>query len=286
MPRLDGLHEKELFVEDKAINYIISKDNLLEYPDHWHDALELVYITKGQHKISVNQELYVLKEKDILFISPGDIHSVSPYLEGSEKLYLQIHSDLLEQLYRLGLDKAFIYRSHIFRYEASLEEISIGEHLLKLAEALSQKEAGSRLFLIARLCDIFDQLIAVEKHKMISSFAGNPGRLKGLRRLDTAFTFIEKNYAESISLKDVAAFTGFNEAYFSRLFKDIYGKNFNVFLKEYRVKKCEHLLMQANTITEAALSSGFNSVTTFNRVFKEVKGCTPREFLRMTTQCR
>lgn len=282
MVKLEGLHEVGLFTESNNINFIYSKDNELDYPKHWHNALELVYVINGEHKIFVDQVQYILREKDILLVTPGDIHSVSPFVPDSEKIYIQFHSNLLESFYELGLNKSLIYKSHFLPYEHSQVDSLIGEQIAKLAESLSVEGHHSSLFVTARMCDLFSLLTEKIVNSIVNDDEDKNTKVHGLKKINTAFEFIEKNFENAISLKDVADHTGFNEAYFSRIFKEIYGKNFNIFLKEFRIKKCEHLLMNANTITEAALSSGFNSVTTFNRVFKEVKGCTPSEYLKMT----
>jgi len=81
------------------------------------------------------------------------------------------------------------------------------------------------------------------------------------------------------SLNDAACAAGFSEYYFSRLFKNVMDRGFSDFLNEVRLKKAEILLADPDiTITEAAHRSGFNSISTFNRVFRSVKGCSPGRF--------
>ena len=104
----------------------------------------------------------------------------------------------------------------------------------------------------------------------------NLKKVFGLEKINNAFVFIEKNYREEITLKDVSKAAGFSEYHFSRVFKEIMEKNFHCYLNEFRVKKAEKLLMKNDiTITQVAYDSGFNSVVTFNRIFKVIKGCTP-----------
>ena len=89
-------------------------------------------------------------------------------------------------------------------------------------------------------------------------------------------------YQKEISLTDISDAVGFSETYFSRIFKNIYGKSFHTFLNEFRVKEVEKLLLHKPvTITEAAFSCGFNSVSTFNRIFKSIKGCSPSDYIKI-----
>ena len=51
------------------------------------------------------------------------------------------------------------------------------------------------------------------------------------------------------------------------------------YLNNFRITKTEWSLMgEKNSITEVAYKSGFNSVKTFNRAFKNLKGCAPMKY--------
>ena len=62
-----------------------------------------------------------------------------------------------------------------------------------------------------------------------------------------------------------------------------FGKNFNEFINEYRVRaileKMQHEKYRQQTIASLAYDCGFNSLSTFQRSFKAVTGITPREYL-------
>jgi AraC-like DNA-binding protein len=67
--------------------------------------------------------------------------------------------------------------------------------------------------------------------------------------------------------------------HFTRFFKDTTGMTFWQYLNNYKVSKAVNLLINtSDSISEIAFNSGFNSIKTFNRVFKQVKGCSPSEF--------
>jgi AraC-like DNA-binding protein len=62
-----------------------------------------------------------------------------------------------------------------------------------------------------------------------------------------------------------------------------FNKSFNDFVNEYRVEEVKKRLtataLQKLTIMGIALDCGFNSKTTFNRIFKEVTGMAPSRFI-------
>lgn len=66
-----------------------------------------------------------------------------------------------------------------------------------------------------------------------------------------------------------------------------YSKGFNDFINTYRVEEVKQRLVDPNnsklSITGIAYESGFNSIATFQRVFKKHVGMTPSEFLKNNT---
>ena len=73
-----------------------------------------------------------------------------------------------------------------------------------------------------------------------------------------------------------------NRTYVSRLINEEFNINFNEFVNRYRVKEARELLNSRNnylyTMELIAEKSGFGSVNSFTRVFKELEGVTPGQF--------
>ena len=85
-----------------------------------------------------------------------------------------------------------------------------------------------------------------------------------------------------ISLDGLSKVAGYSTCHFSRIFKKYSGTTFINYLNNRRVSAAELMLLEDNiSVTEAASAVGFSSLTTFNRVFKEINGCTPSEFKKL-----
>lgn len=71
-----------------------------------------------------------------------------------------------------------------------------------------------------------------------------------------------------------------NEHYLSRIINRHFGKNFNDLINNYRVEEAKERLMNEpdQQITTIGFEVGFNSIASFNRVFKEKTGISPTEF--------
>lgn len=98
-------------------------------------------------------------------------------------------------------------------------------------------------------------------------------------RLREITAFIRDNYSAPISREELAETVGVNPNYFSSLFNIYTGKKINEFISDLRLDKAsEMLILGSESVIDAAFSSGFESLTTFNRLFKKKYNCTPKEY--------
>ncbi len=72
---------------------------------------------------------------------------------------------------------------------------------------------------------------------------------------------------------------GISKDYFSRTFRSVTGMNYSKWLNMIRLEKATELLAdREKTLTEVAMLSGFQSISSFNRVFRAEKGMAPGEY--------
>ena len=97
--------------------------------------------------------------------------------------------------------------------------------------------------------------------------------------MNSAITYINEHYMDEMSLEDAALFAGFSKYYFSRMFKQFSGISFSEYLTRRRLNVASDLLVRTDQpIREIAQSSGFGSMATFNRIFRQHKNCTPSQY--------
>ena len=100
-----------------------------------------------------------------------------------------------------------------------------------------------------------------------------------INKFNTVMEYIDANYMSDLSLDAVAAAAGFSKFHFSRLFKQYTGFTFCDYIRHRKIKIAEELLNQSDlSVTEIAMQSGFVSLSTFNRVFRQLKNCSPTEY--------
>ncbi len=99
------------------------------------------------------------------------------------------------------------------------------------------------------------------------------------RRIVQAKLFIDSNYTSNIDLNKIADEAYFSKFHFIRLFKKIYGKTPHQYLTVVRIEKAM-LLLQANTpVSETCFSVGFESLSSFSKLFKHTVGITPSMYM-------
>lgn len=97
--------------------------------------------------------------------------------------------------------------------------------------------------------------------------------------ISKALEYIDKHYAEDISMVNVANYVSMNYTWFSEKFKEQVGMNFNDYLRRYRMEKAKLFLESgAFKVYEAAEKAGFKDVKHFMKTFKEMTGMTAGEW--------
>lgn len=99
------------------------------------------------------------------------------------------------------------------------------------------------------------------------------------RRIVQAKLFIDTHYDEKIDLNNISDEAYFSKFHFIRLFKSIYGKTPHQYLTSVRIDKAVTLLRNDNTVSEACLSVGFESLSSFSGLFKRIIGIAPSVYL-------
>ncbi len=100
-------------------------------------------------------------------------------------------------------------------------------------------------------------------------------------KINRVFDYIFNNFKEDISLQDVASIIPMSTAAFCRFFKLKTNRTLVEFIKEIRIGHAAKLLMEGNyNVTETCYKSGYNNISNFNKHFKEVKGLSPRDFIK------
>ncbi|MED4225499.1 response regulator [Neobacillus cucumis] len=102
---------------------------------------------------------------------------------------------------------------------------------------------------------------------------------KTLSVIEHAEAFILEKYREDISLEQTAEHVNLSSYYFSKTFKNEYGKTFIDYLTDIRIQKAKELMEETNlSLKEICYEVGYKDPNYFSRVFKKVTGITPKDY--------
>lgn len=234
----------------------IERDRDFSFPPHLHRCFEIIVLLSGEMSVTVGQECVTLRAGEAVVVFPNQIHSLES--QQSEHV-LCIFSPHLVRAYaaqvtqkapRLG---KFCPSSHLV------------EALLQMSPDVSVMEKKGLLY---SLCAEFDRCAVYGEKE-----AGDDMLLHKI------FSFVETAFTGNCSLGALSRALGYDYAYLSRFFKQTVGVSFNTYVTHYRLScVCELLKNTDMPIVQCAYESGFHSLRSFNRNFRQFLQKTPHQY--------
>ncbi len=125
--------------------------------------------------------------------------------------------------------------------------------------------------------DLRDWMRGIEQHLFREVEGARPDRLSKL--VAKAQSFIEHNSTRRLLLDEVAAHVGLSPSYFRHQFREIAGMSFRDFQVKMKIRQgCRLLLDPKPSVTDVALSLGYDSASKFAKMFRKYVGVSPREY--------
>lgn len=249
---------------------------------HWHDEIELMEITDGSLYYNINAQEIPLQTGDIIFVNSKYMHA--SYLKKSKGCAFNVvlvHPSLYASL-------PFIYASYA---KPLFEESKIDYILFRKGDGNHEKlkqlfhqmiqiekeaEIGYQLSLIACSYELLQLLytsidLEVPHHEVKDE--------QDLILLNKMTDYIYKNYADKISLRDIADKAHVSISKCARLFHKYMAHSPIDFLNLYRLEVSSNLLRSTTqSISYISASCGFDQQSHFANMFKKEYGCTPSSY--------
>lgn len=278
---LNGIRETVNFKTNTSLR-LYNNDQCEHYPLHWHTPLEIIMVIKNNYEVTCNNLNYLLNEGDILFISPGTIHSINAPKYG-QRLIFQADCSILQCLTEFSTILFMISPAlYITKKNSPTLYYPINNLMLKVYEEYTNDEILGEGLIYSMLIQIF---VLIGRNHTTYNKPFNTNDAKQNKYADKFLficDYINRHCTEDLNLDNIADLAGFSKFHFSRLFKQFTGVTFYKYLTKKRIAFAENLLVDPNiSITEVALHSGFSSLSAFTRMFKIMKDCTPTEFRSM-----
>ena len=101
---------------------------------------------------------------------------------------------------------------------------------------------------------------------------------KDYSRIEKAIVYINNNFREQPSLKEISTAVNMTPFHFQRLFSEWAGVSPKKFLQYVSLRYAKHLLQRNNTLMDVSHTIGFSSSSRLHDLFINIEGMTPGEF--------
>ena len=245
---------------------------------HWHKEIEIVVLYEGNVSLETAKESIILKKGDGVFINSEELHYFKKI--GDEKCVLI--SYVFDKSLVIGDKGSIIERKYIepLVQNKTLSLFKISEKLSRKLEEVffeyEDKKFGVEINIRNILSSVLLEIIIENREKLIEKKIYknlDSQRIKGM--LD----FIQKNYSNELTLKEIGEAVFIGERETLRCFARTIGISPIEYLKKYRVKVAANLLTTTDLpVTEICIQCGFNSPSYFSKSFQKVFNVTPRKY--------
>lgn len=247
-----------------------------EYPIHWHNAIEIIMPLTNDFEVVCGGNNYHLSERDILIIPAGTLHTLKA--NSGRRLILLCDNNAFSDNPALSDLCSVFSEPYLINADYDKEFLKSMNQIMKDIYILySNFSDVTEVYIYIKVLTI---LARVKEYQLSEIKYDDDGQYSEKFRM--VLKYIEQNYMNDITLEDLADLAGYSTYHFSRIFKKYSNMTFINFLNRRRVKAAELLLLESgSTITDVAMQVGFASLTTFNRVFKSINGCTPSDYKKL-----
>lgn len=254
----------------------------LDYPLHSHPEFEINLIIEGQGSRTVGDSIEDIPPVDLALLGPNLYHCWYNYpgkISRPHVVTIQFDQSMLPEK---------ILNSHLMqKIKKMLENSDRGICFRGTARDEATKKiiqlTGLKGFeQYIQLLDLLNFLAESDEYDILASANySDHNSISRSRRIKTVFAYIERNYTNEISMKEVAGIINMSESAFSHFFKKRTNQTFTRYLNNIRLGHASRQLIETtDRISEVCFSCGFSNISYFNRLFIKKYGLTPKDYRR------
>jgi AraC-like DNA-binding protein len=292
-PRInaEGVHTWSFDPACPAAVRFFLMDNRRHIRMNRHDYFEIFYLQQGEVVCHIENLSLPMRGGDLAIVKSAQYHSMRLPAHGAvsrakaASLYFRPEMIRATESAREGAE----YLTPFLAQKDSFPQVIAGQpelteevfSLIKRIHAeLHENSARARLAVKTYLKMI---LLLLIKH-----YAGHGDttetfnrRQRAIEQLSPLFDYLETHYQQPISVESAAAVLGLSKSQFMRLFKQVTGQPFVVYLNHLRIAKAQALLETTDlSISEVGLEVGFCNQSYFGSIFRNLSHMTPLQYRR------
>lgn len=241
------------------------------FPPHWHEHIELHYVLNGTSKITCNNKSYESSKGGLIIVNGNELHE--GYCKSNEL-------DCIVMIFEIGdFSKELANQNVIFQSLIEQDKV-IQDLMLGIYNEYKENKIAYKLSSKGMVYQLIAYLM---RNYVVASLSDSKNniRTQNLIRLNKVLLYIEEHYTEPISNLELASLIHLSVDRFNHIFKDSIGMSPLKYINEVRIKKSKHLLKTGEyTVSEVAITVGFNDINHFGRMFKKKYGYTPSSIVK------
>lgn len=253
--------------EVRNIDLTTKRNNFeLTFPEHIHKYIEIIYVNKGHQHIMIDGTEHIITEGNAAIVFPNILHSFPSENhnkhDGSDIVIVmcdpKLFGSLFPNLANFKPDNPFIDKN------------LINNNLKTALTALYPTNKFEINF--SWCCVILSYFLDILELKSQSKVPIDDITYK-------IVNYIEEHFTEPISRKSIAQALNVSECYISKVFTQKIKLNLRNYIGLKRAEYAATLIRTTDeTFTTISNFAGFDSLRTFNRMFKLAYNKTPQEY--------
>ena len=254
-----------------------------EYPAHSHEGYELNFVENAAGATrTIGDSHETIGNLDLVLITGSRLVHVWEQGTCPRQDIYEITIHIAPDTFRGSLIDKRAFASIRRMLERAQRGLAFPETAIRILreDIVNLAHSNDSFASVIRLFNLLYRLSLVEDAwELSSSSFVNATETNEDDRVRQIKDYIAANYMQDITLKDLSGMVCMSEDSFSRFFKNKTGRTPNRYIIDYRLGIAARLLLTTKlSVAEIGYSCGFNTLSHFNRLFRDSKGCTPSEF--------
>ena len=249
-------------------------------PRHWHEEVEILRVLEGEFPIDIDDERFVLKAHDAVYIASGRLHGGTPLGCVYECVVFDMRLILggAGGACKQSLSEIMHRRVDVTPFLPADSEL-VKRVIEPMFECLAQDCEGVALITTGCLYQLMGEVY--RRHCFTLREDDTDHETRNVLRLKRVFELIESEYRSPPTLDRLSAVVGMTPKYFCRFFKQATRMTPMDYVSRYRIEMaCYEMAATDKNVTEIAMDMGYANLNYFIRCFKKHKGVTPRQYQR------
>ncbi len=245
---------------------------------HLHKEVEMVFVLSGQAQMQVESRLFTLIAGELLCIRGSVPHELLSNRQQADLVQITFLKEWLLPAFFASAQREACLKlySQVFKTKPcdTVRDLILSTLHCPLPGYKEYYRYGKLVELTARLLALPETIGESQR-----------ATKENLRYMESAIEYMQNNCHDKLTLKMLSDHLGLTESYCSRYIRQNAGITFVEYLNAMRVSNAQQLLCYTGcSMAEIVRKTGFSSVQTFNRVFRQQTGKSPSEYRKCVKQ--